>query len=194
LQPIPDEDVEASPEDSSVPHSVDDDWEDKDEEEGTSGEDDRAHATMSMPAWSMWDKMGPAKPFDAAEFPELPEVLGSAGMWSTGTPCHFHGECKPCHFVHGARGCGLGSECGFCHLPHPTNRKGSRLSMNTRVYCKLFAEVLSSTYGGRPEDFKCVAMACAKGNQFLLRVMETQFEKFEQQRQLRTAISRRMSF
>jgi len=68
--------------------------------------------------------------------------------------------------------------------------------MNMRVYCKVFAEVLGATYGDRPQDFKCVAAACAKGNQLLQRVLETHLEKSmaipEGKPQIHTI--RRMSF
>uniref|UniRef100_A0A7S4W423 C3H1-type domain-containing protein n=1 Tax=Alexandrium monilatum TaxID=311494 RepID=A0A7S4W423_9DINO len=46
--------------------------------------------------------------------PELPTV-GSAG--------HRLGRCKPCAFVWKEAGCGNGTECPFCHLCGPSERR-----------------------------------------------------------------------
>lgn len=47
---------------------------------------------------------------------------GSLALPSLGSALHAGGNCKPCSFVHKA-GCGKGSQCPFCHLCDPTEKK-----------------------------------------------------------------------
>jgi hypothetical protein len=53
----------------------------------------------------------------------LPEPeLGSAEMPTRGSVGHRTGNCKPCAFYH-TKGCGNGTDCSFCHLCPPGEKK-----------------------------------------------------------------------
>mmetsp|Transcript_89713 Transcript_89713/g.168942 ORF Transcript_89713/g.168942 Transcript_89713/m.168942 type:complete len:326 (-) Transcript_89713:165-1142(-) len=53
----------------------------------------------------------------------LPEPeLGSSQLPTIGSAGHRTGDCKPCAFFH-SKGCGNGTQCNFCHLCAPGEKK-----------------------------------------------------------------------
>jgi hypothetical protein len=53
--------------------------------------------------------------------PTQPE-LGSKEMPTVGSAGHNLGTCKPCAFFH-RQGCGNGTQCSFCHLCGPDEKR-----------------------------------------------------------------------
>ncbi|MAW09797.1 MAG: hypothetical protein CMG03_01140 [Candidatus Marinimicrobia bacterium] len=45
------------------------------------------------------------------------------GMFSAGSAKHGSGQCMPCAFFHGERGCANGNSCTFCHMCPPGTMK-----------------------------------------------------------------------
>lgn len=52
-----------------------------------------------------------------------PGELGTARMPTMGSAGHEEGTCRPCAFVWKERGCSSGSDCPFCHLCAPGEKK-----------------------------------------------------------------------
>lgn len=57
---------------------------------------------------------------------------GSDELPSMGSAGHFMGRCKPCAFLH-TRGCTSGSNCTYCHLCEPGERKRRQKEKAARV-------------------------------------------------------------
>lgn len=55
---------------------------------------------------------------------ELEPRLGTEELPTIGSAGHWEGLCKPCAFM--TRGCSRGSDCPFCHLCGPDERKKRR--------------------------------------------------------------------
>lgn len=53
----------------------------------------------------------------------LADLVAPRTSCSTGSALHFQGKCKPCAFFWKVVGCKYGSECQFCHLCDPDERK-----------------------------------------------------------------------
>eukprot|EP00747_Dinoflagellata_sp_TGD_P170468 gnl/TRDRNA2_/TRDRNA2_202116_c0_seq1.p1 gnl/TRDRNA2_/TRDRNA2_202116_c0~~gnl/TRDRNA2_/TRDRNA2_202116_c0_seq1.p1 ORF type:complete len:304 (-),score=15.83 gnl/TRDRNA2_/TRDRNA2_202116_c0_seq1:56-874(-) len=74
---------------------------------------------------------------DVVADPEREIAPAFVGMWSRGSAGHDRGECMPCTFVQGKRGCRQGEECPFCHMLGHTikNRpsKSKRAAMNRKA-------------------------------------------------------------
>eukprot|EP00928_Gymnodinium_smaydae_P089801 TRINITY_DN73700_c0_g1_i1.p1 TRINITY_DN73700_c0_g1~~TRINITY_DN73700_c0_g1_i1.p1 ORF type:complete len:244 (+),score=16.79 TRINITY_DN73700_c0_g1_i1:161-892(+) len=51
---------------------------------------------------------------------------------SIGSEHHFVGQCTPCKYAFGKRGCRFGLECRFCHFPHD-ERTRSSVKRNRRM-------------------------------------------------------------
>jgi hypothetical protein len=49
-------------------------------------------------------------------------TLGSEAFPTIGSAGHHTGQCKPCAFFH-TKGCGNGTQCSFCHLCGPDEKK-----------------------------------------------------------------------
>jgi len=77
---------------------------------------------------------------------EARAVLIRDGMWSVGSENHIEGTCRPCHYVHAARGCASGQDCTFCHLPHvqASNRSRNRPCKKKREQCKKILDLVSN--------------------------------------------------
>lgn len=56
---------------------------------------------------------------------------------------HAAGQCSPCRFLFSKKGCQIGSECKYCHMPHEKPTK-SRPSRDKRARCKKFADALDA--------------------------------------------------
>lgn len=69
----------------------------------------------------------------------LEPVLGSAELPSKGSVGHRYGTCKPCAFLY-TKGCESGSDCAFCHLCPPGEKK--RRNKTKTVAAKLSASGL----------------------------------------------------
>jgi len=109
--------------------------------------------------------MPPAAPpqwsADAAGLPVLrladvlkePE-LGSPDLPTVGSAGHRVGRCKPCAFVWKEGGCSNGTDCPFCHLCGPSerrNRKKERKAQWQKVSVLdrgMQARHMSSMWGG----------------------------------------------
>lgn len=77
-------------------------------------------------------------------------ILGSKGLWSTGSALHASLECKPCHYVHTQEGCNNSAECDFCHLPH-TRPAGPRPCKAKRAHCKRSMDALEELLKDHPQ-------------------------------------------
>jgi len=106
----------------------------------------------------------------------LEEILAECGLWSTGSTRHITGKCRPCHYVRSNTGCESGQSCEFCHFPH-TGKSRRQLSMSSRLYCKSFADALSASYRGRPDQLKRAAATSATGSSYLASIFEDRFRR-----------------
>jgi len=72
-------------------------------------------------------------------------VQHSAYKIPTAEQSSFHaaGQCSPCRFLFSKKGCQIGSECKYCHMPHEKPTK-SRPSRDKRARCKKFADALDA--------------------------------------------------
>jgi len=53
-----------------------------------------------------------------------PTLHSHGAQMSIGSELHEAGACTPCAFYcFKKQGCGQGAECGFCHMPHMSNKK-----------------------------------------------------------------------
>jgi len=68
------------------------------------------------------------------------ELLKTANMWSHGSEMHGINSCRPCHYVHTAKGCKNGSACNFCHAPH-TGSAHKRPSKEKRKHCRFLMKI-----------------------------------------------------
>jgi hypothetical protein len=55
----------------------------------------------------------------------VPDALGTPELPSRGSALHRWGACKPCAFVF-SEGCANGTECPFCHLCEPGEKRRRR--------------------------------------------------------------------
>jgi len=87
---------------------------------------------------------------DSDKAPEARALLTRDGWWSAGSEKHTDGMCRPCHYVHAARGCKDGKDCSFCHLPHvqSSNRSRNRPCKTKREQCKKILGLVASVAGG----------------------------------------------
>lgn len=56
---------------------------------------------------------------------EVPAADAAEALPSRGSALHRYGACRPCAFIH-REGCRSGSECQFCHLCDPGERKARK--------------------------------------------------------------------
>lgn len=85
--------------------------------------------TSAVPGNSSFSMHPPSSPAPADKAPvlRLADVLvepdlGSDQLPTVGSAGHRIGTCKPCAFYH-TKGCGNGTECPFCHLCAPGEKK-----------------------------------------------------------------------
>merc|ERR1719277_261974 len=87
-------------------------------------EEDSVTTTPTAPAESACPADVPVqKPRVIILSEALPEpALGSIELPTVGSVGHHTGVCKPCAFFH-TRGCDNGSQCSFCHLCGPHEKR-----------------------------------------------------------------------
>merc|ERR1719440_1143393 len=80
-----------------------------------------AESEASVAAEDSFNTYQPPRVLMLAEALPEPE-LGSAELPTLGSAGHYNGTCKPCAFLY-TKGCGNGTECEFCHLCPPTEKR-----------------------------------------------------------------------
>uniref|UniRef100_A0A7S4Q6V1 C3H1-type domain-containing protein n=1 Tax=Alexandrium monilatum TaxID=311494 RepID=A0A7S4Q6V1_9DINO len=81
--------------------------------------------------------------------------LGSPGFPTIGSQGHHFGTCKPCAFVH-TKGCGNGTQCLFCHLCLPGEKKRrQRERFNIQQRARDAGVPAAALGGSRPTPSHC---------------------------------------
>lgn len=88
-----------------------------------------------------------AKVKGAPELPQAPPNLGSPEMPSIGSALHGRDakvRCRPCAFLY-TKGCGSGTQCTFCHLCEPGEKKRRQQAKKMKIKERHDAKAPKST-------------------------------------------------
>lgn len=101
------------------------------------------------------------------------QVLSNVGLWSQGSRAHFHGSCKPCHYIHTSAGCKENLRCPYCHIPHTDARMAKgKLCISKRVHCKMVVSALMDCPGTSLNEVRSLAAVVCNRSAYTQTILE----------------------